>query len=114
MLKMVRHFVFADPLVEKVFDSSTLLLREEDINNELKKNINSEPEKKRSFKISRNTEKNKIKMGVFNIPHPDKILKGGEDAFCVREGLMVTCREDWFSNQRLMKELGYVVTDSKD
>lgn len=28
--------------------------------------------------------------------------------------LKVTCREDWFSNQRLMKELGYVVTESKD
>ncbi len=28
--------------------------------------------------------------------------------------LKVSCREDWFSNNRLMKELGYVVTDSKD
>ncbi len=28
--------------------------------------------------------------------------------------LKVSCREDWFSNQRLMKELGYVVAKSKD
>ena len=90
MLKLVRHFVFADPLVEKVFEPSSLLLREGDIKSELKKhkNISQERGNNGNFKIFRNTEKNKLKMGVFNIPHPDKILKGGEDAFCVRKGLM--------------------------
>lgn len=90
MLKLVRHFVFADPLVEKVFEPSSLLERDDDIHSELQKSKNSAQDKKERgiFKTSRNTDTNKLKMGVFNIPHPDKILKGGEDAFCLREGLM--------------------------
>lgn len=31
---------------------------------------------------------NKLNVGIFNIPHPNKVLKGGEDAYCIREGLL--------------------------
>jgi len=49
------------------------------------------------------------KIGSESRKEIEKVM--GEKIFL---DLKVTCREDWFDNQRLMKELGYVVNESKD
>lgn len=49
------------------------------------------------------------KIGSESRKEIEKIM--GEKIFL---DLKVSCREDWFSNQRMMKELGYVVAESKD